>query len=289
VRVLSVVLTQQVLAVVIPVRRPHHHMNVLADRDGRRFRQVPRLVGLEELRDRPASNLSGGQQQRVALARALVHSPRVVLFDEPLSNLDRILRDRMRSELQLLQSRLGFTALFVTHDQDEALGMSDRVLVMNHGVIEQTGPPEQVVEQPATLFAARFLGYWDLLSGSVERIASTGDGTTVVSVRADDGICLHATWRSGEPARTGVSVCLAFRPNRVSLVLDQPPGRNALSGVIESASFLGDRIAYSVRSGSREIRIDGDVGARIAPGQNVTVSFPCEYLHAFPVQVDAAP
>ena len=116
------------------------------------------IVGLSAWREKPATELSGGQQQRVALARALIHEPSLVLFDEPMSNLDAQLRDQMRLELKLLQQQLNFTAIYVTHDQSEAFALAQTVVVMNRGRIETVGPPEEVVRRPKTPFIARFLG-----------------------------------------------------------------------------------------------------------------------------------
>ena len=120
--------------------------------------RILEIVGLSAARDKPAPELSGGQQQRVALARALVHEPRLVLFDEPMSNLDAQLRDQMRLELKVLQDRLGFTAIYVTHDQAEAFALAESVVVMNRGRIETIGSPREVFRRPRTPFVARFLG-----------------------------------------------------------------------------------------------------------------------------------
>src|SRR6187551_2706485 len=131
----------------------------------RRTMRALELVGLAHLADRSATKLSGGQRQRVALARAIVYEPRVVLFDEPLSNLDAKLREQMRIELVRLQHEVGITSIYVTHDQAEALVMSDRVVVMNNGVIQQIGDPQSIYARPATSFVARFIGVANLLDG----------------------------------------------------------------------------------------------------------------------------
>src|SRR6185312_14117266 len=139
--------------------------------------------------DRSAALLSGGQQQRVALARAIAFSPDVLLFDEPLSNLDAKLRAEMRVELRALQRRLGVTSLYVTHDQEEALAISDRVIVMNVGGIEQIGTPEDIYNRPKTRFGADFVGSANLIAG---RIAKKASGPGPIVFKAADGVVLHA-------------------------------------------------------------------------------------------------
>jgi len=165
------------------------------------------LTGLEERRP---GQLSGGQQQRVALARALVIEPRVLLCDEPLGALDRKLRQQMQFELKELQRRLGVTLVFVTHDQEEALAMSDRIAVMNHGRVEQIGAPTEIYERPRTRFVADFIGEINLLE------------------------------EAGKPR--------ALRPEKIRLV---PPAEARLSGVVETANFLGGATLYRVQAGGR--------------------------------------
>jgi ABC-type Fe3+/spermidine/putrescine transport system ATPase subunit len=147
-----------------------------------RVARILELVGLGTSKDKPATELSGGQQQRVALARALIHEPRLVLFDEPMSNLDAQLREQVRLELQVLQARLGFTAIYVTHDQAEAFALAETVVVMNRGRIETVGPPRQVFHRPATPFVARFLGF-NVLQGRVVG-HNTLDGEDSIEPRA---------------------------------------------------------------------------------------------------------
>ena len=148
------------------------------------------IVGLSAARDKPAPALSGGQQQRVALARALVHEPRLVLFDEPMSNLDAQLRDQMRLELKVLQDRLGFTAIYVTHDQAEAFALAETVVVMNRGRIETIGPPREVFRRPRTPFVARFLGL-NVWPGELLGPTSAGpEGQRYAQVALADGFSL---------------------------------------------------------------------------------------------------
>ena len=209
------------------------------------------------------TQLSGGMQQRVALARALVIRPRVLLLDEPLAALDRKLREEMRAELREIQRAVGITTVFVTHDQDEALGLSDRVAVMNAGRIEQLGSPRDVYDQPATAFVADFIGASSALEGRVV------DGHTVV---LPGGRSIEV--RLAHPLTPGTAVRLLIRPERVEL---GGAGPNALPARVASAMFLGDR---------SEVRLELDGGLRVvaiapgaavlAPGDRVSVTLPPE-------------
>lgn len=244
-----------------------------------RTRAILQLVGLGDLHDRPAAALSGGQQQRVALARALVHEPQVVLFDEPLSNLDANLRERMRTELQLLQARLGFTAIFVTHDQQEALSLSDRIIVMNRGRLEQEGTPQDVFQNPATAFTARFLGYANVFAGEVADIADAGK----VRIDLGDGVLLAARWRASEPARKGERGTIAFRADRVAVEPrgTVPPGDNVIAGDIEAAAFLGTFIDYTIHAGPLQIKAEGPVDKPFVRGDAVQIRISPAQCHAF--------
>jgi ABC-type Fe3+/spermidine/putrescine transport system ATPase subunit len=244
-----------------------------------RTRNILQLVGLGELHDRSAAALSGGQQQRVALARALVHEPSVVLFDEPLSNLDANLRERMRTELQLLQSRLGFTAIFVTHDQQEALSLSDRIIVMNKGLLEQEGTPQEVFQHPETPFTARFLGYANAFSGEIADVGTSG----VVRIDLGKGIALQARWRSPQSAKNGEGGMVAFRADRVDVLPPGalPVGDNVFSGAVETAAFLGTFIDYTIQAGDLQVKAEGEVDRPFARGDAVQVRVPAEQCHAF--------
>jgi iron(III) transport system ATP-binding protein len=243
-----------------------------------RTRAVLGLVGLGDLQRRSAADLSGGQQQRVALARALVHEPSVVVFDEPLSNLDANLRERMRSELRLLQSRLGFTAIFVTHDQKEALSLSDHIVIMNKGMIEQTGSPQEIFANPATAFTARFLGYSNVFPG---RVAAIGDAG-VVQIDLGEGLRLSAIWRSAAPPRSGEDSTVAFRADRVVVQpAYQQSGENVFAGEVEAAAFLGTSFDYTIKSGKLEIQAEGSVDRPVARDQVVSMHVPAEHCHAF--------
>jgi ABC-type Fe3+/spermidine/putrescine transport system ATPase subunit len=242
--------------------------------------EILKLVGLEKLQDRPASQLSGGQQQRVALARALVHEPSVVLFDEPLSNLDANLRDRMRAELQTLQGRLGFTAIYVTHDQQEAMALSDRVAIMHDGSIVQEGPPRKVFQYPTSAFTARFLGYSNGFEGEVTEVETAADGTAKVAIDVD-GQPLWAHWRSAEKPRKGAAGVVAFRADRVVLDTTDRTDGNILTGDVEALAFLGSRFEYTIRCGRMEIKVDGSPDHPVAAGTRVSLRVLPEHCHAF--------
>jgi iron(III) transport system ATP-binding protein len=243
-----------------------------------RTRAALELVGLGDLARRSAADLSGGQQQRVALARALVHEPQVVLFDEPLSNLDANLRERMRTELQLLQARLGFTAIFVTHDQEEALSLSDHIVIMNRGLVEQEGSPQDIFKNPATAFTARFLGYSNAFPGQVTAIVNA----EIVQIDLGDGFRLLARWRSPTPPRGGQDSMVAFRADRVTVQLrGQQTGDNMLGGTVEAAAFLGAKFDYTIKSGNLEIQAQGLADHPVARGQAVSLHIPAEHCHAF--------
>ncbi|TDL78272.1 ABC transporter ATP-binding protein [Palleronia sediminis] len=192
------------------------------------------LVGLTGMADRLPSELSGGQQQRVAVARALVLEPQVLLLDEPLSNLDARLRRRVRTEIRDLQQRLGFTAVYVTHDQEEALAVSDRIVVMREGRIAQQGSPRELYEAPASEFIADFIGEANVLPCEVLSIEG-GDASVRVG-----GATLTLPARDAAPGPAK----LAARANAIRLT----PGPGPLTGRILSAAYLGDHMEYEVET-----------------------------------------
>ncbi len=204
----------------------------------RRVGEALELVNLGGLAGRKAAQLSGGQQQRVALARALVLRPRVLLLDEPLGALDARLRKNLQVELKALQAELGITFVFVTHDQEEALTMSDRIAVMNEGSVEQAGPPREVYEEPRTVFVADFLGVSNLLAA--EAVGPDGDACAVRvgdrTFRAQQG----ATEARGE-------VKVMIRPERIAIEPLATVGDNRLPGLVERAVFLGGAHEVHVR------------------------------------------
>jgi iron(III) transport system ATP-binding protein len=224
------------------------------------------LVQLERLASRPAPMLSGGQQQRVALARAVASEPAVLLLDEPLSNLDAKLRDDMRHEIKTLVRRLETTTLYVTHDQLEALSMSDRVALLNEGVIVQEGEPRDVYLRPADSFAANFLGRTNLLEGRVAD-ADTGKVETRWGVLQ----CALPPWAS-----RGTEVTVGFRPESVVLA-DAKATEDGLQGKVAHTSFVGDAIEYQIElDGGRVVRAKGQPFVVFDEGRDVVVRVPAE-------------
>jgi spermidine/putrescine transport system ATP-binding protein len=205
--------------------------------------EIVDLAGREQRRPR---ELSGGQQQRVALARALVNHPKALLLDEPLGALDLKLRQAMQVELKRIQREVGITFVYVTHDQNEALTMSDRIAVMNDGVIEQLGPPRDIYEHPKTRFVAGFIGTSNLLTGTLSRVT---DGTGVIEVGPDERILVPAA-EAGLSA--GQAVELTVRPEKIDLVggpgAPGAPGSCALRGTVTEVVYLGTSTSFSVRT-----------------------------------------
>src|SRR6185312_13817896 len=183
------------------------------------------LVGLGHLAARYATKLSGGQRQRVALARAIVYEPKVVLFDEPLSNLDAKLREQMRVELVRLQQEVGITSIYVTHDQAEALVMSDRVIVMDKGVIQQVGDPQTIYARPANAFVASFIGTANLLPGVL--IGRTGDLCDIEVPLGRERAPLRLRAAGGDGAAKGQKLILSVRPEDIRLHAERPDGMSA--------------------------------------------------------------
>jgi ABC-type Fe3+/spermidine/putrescine transport system ATPase subunit len=237
-----------------------------ADRD-QRIRRVLAKVGLEAQLDRPATMLSGGQQQRVALARAIVYEPKVLLFDEPLSNLDAKLREAMRLELRRLQAELGITSLYVTHDQEEAMVVSDRVIVMKGGHIQQIGSPSDIYDRPANRFVADFIGSSNLLDAKVLR--SQGNAVFVETAVLPGAEIACATVGAIEP---GSKVTLSFRPEHATLSVEPPSGdQNVLSGHVSGRINMGSHLDYRVAIGKAEVRVSAPRSVEIPLSQNVAV------------------
>ena len=235
--------------------------------------EVLGLVGLGGHERQLPNQLSGGEQQRVALARAIVIRPRVLLFDEPLSNLDATLRVHMRREIQQLQKQLSITAVYVTHDQEEAMAISDRIVVMNGGVMVQEDTAEALYRRPASDFVARFIGRTNLLAARV--LAAEADGTEVDV----DGLRLRLATASPHAA-PGRSVRLVVRPEVVGLA---PPGATGLPGTVVSRMFLGEKVEYQVRTAGGLLQVTSyNPGAGFAPGAAVTLTLPAEGIAILP-------
>jgi len=217
------------------------------DRDEvrRRVAGALELVQLTGREQRRPSQLSGGQQQRVALARALVNEPKVLLLDEPLGALDLKLRQAMQLELKDLQARVGITFVYVTHDQEEALTMSDRIGVMDAGRLLQVGTPEEIYERPTSPMVADFIGDTNLLRATVK-----GDG----QIALDDAQIVHA--ETAQPA--GSEIVLTLRPERLHVAgadADVDPAHNALDGTVARRVYLGNAVSYDVRAGEVTLRV----------------------------------
>ncbi|MPZ24880.1 MAG: ATP-binding cassette domain-containing protein [Micromonosporaceae bacterium] len=230
------------------------------------------LVQLPGFGHRGANELSGGQQQRLALARALVQRPKVLLLDEPLSNLDAKLRRRMRLELKEIQSRLGLTMVYVTHDQSEALAMSDTLVVMHDGRIVQQGHPEALYDLPASHFVADFLGWAAIAGGPVGAAAdgdesATQDGTVVVQAASGP-----IRSRTGHQLAAGERVVVMAPPDRVRLAGTAPPGGNRIRGRVRAGGFLGGSREYLVDCSSYELRMVLDPDTSLDVGAEVELS-----------------
>ena len=222
------------------------------------------LVRLGGMADRYPSQLSGGQQQRVAFARALVYEPDVLLLDEPLSNLDAALREEMRLELKELQTDTGITTIFVTHDQVEAMVMSDIIVVMNHGNIEQMGGPREIYQKPANQFVAGFVGISNFLEGEV---AGPADSNGLFPCKVGGGVLnCHATG-----VCPGAKVSLSIRPEDWVASLERPPdgATNSIECRVEKAVYMGGVLELWLSAGGQQIRVHGhrlplpDIGATI--------------------------
>ncbi len=235
-----------------------------------RVREVLELVDMAPYEKRYPHQLSGGQQQRVALARALVYSPTVLLLDEPFSNLDAKLRERARTWVKDLQHRLGLTTIFVTHDQDEALSMSDRVVVMDRGVIQQVGTPEEVYRQPANRFVAEFVGRVNLIDGTV---ASVDGGSVVVEV---NGSGQRLTLAAPDDTSLASNVTVAVRPEAVTLAPADGAstnGTNTFDASVETVAFLGDHYEYELNAGTLALTVQSP---QRVPGERIRVHIPAE-------------
>jgi iron(III) transport system ATP-binding protein len=250
----------------------------------RKVGDVLALTELHGLENRSPNQLSGGQQQRVALARALVMEPKVLLFDEPLSNLDAKLRVQMRSEIRRIQQELGITSVYVTHDQDEAMVLSDQIIIMHLGRLQQAGSAVEIYRRPQTRFVADFIGRANFLP---VRVLTAGAGQWQVRLMEIDLLVPAA---AAGVASTGAALLLA-RPESVHLSAGPPPGQPSLPGVVRRASYLGSQVEYDVTVGETLITsILYDPGEQdlFAPGAQVALSFLERNLYLLPVDSASA-
>jgi iron(III) transport system ATP-binding protein len=235
------------------------------------------LVHLSGLEDRPAPYLSGGQQQRLALARALVSEPRVLLLDEPLSNLDAKLREEMRLEIRQVVERLGVTTLFVTHEQIEALTMSDVMAVMNDGRIIQEGSPNEIYAKPKGAFVADFIGRSNFLAGKITALTGS-NGSATATVDTPIG-AIHA--RVESEAQIGDTVTVAIRPENVALLPHgQQSSHNEFAGTIDTIVYVGNLLDCVVSVGKERVRLQLQPSAAVDRGAQVRLAFPVEYCLA---------
>ena len=245
----------------------------------RKVKDVLALVGLTDFAQRRPNQLSGGQQQRVALARTLAIEPKVLLLDEPLSNLDAKLRVQMRQELKSLQRRLGITTIFVTHDQEEALTTCDRIAVMDQGVIQQIGTPMELFDSPVNRFVANFVGTINFVEGHVE---NSPNGSSFLSELLGK-IALPAATPVGATTRAA----LALRPHTINIIAEPAVPTNASRGSINvpgnilEREFLGEFVRYHINANGTELIVDQShqVGSEIyATGRSVTLGIPANAL-----------
>jgi iron(III) transport system ATP-binding protein len=232
------------------------------------------MVGLGAFAKRPATQLSGGQQQRLALARAFTREPRLLLLDEPLSNLDAQLREQMRVELKRLQQETGVTAVYVTHDQTEALAISDRIAVMQDGKIVQIGAPKEIYSRPSSEFVAQFIGRTNLLRGTLSRDA-TAESVAPVKTEMGELLCFFP-----KASGAGNPVSLVVRPEHIAIAINngeaaQPTSTNRLTGEVKREIYLGEIVEYLVAVGGGEILVRAPSGGA-AKGDAVTLTFPAE-------------
>ena len=248
---------------------------VARDVQRRKVEHALELVELGDLSQRLPRELSGGQQQRVALARALVYEPEILLLDEPLSALDRKLRERMQRDLRQLQQRLGITTIFVTHDQEEALILSDRVAVMSDGEIVQIGSPREIYEHPESYFVADFVGRTNRFACEV-----TGNVDGRARLATESGLRLEA--RTARPLKRGDRVYAVIRPEKIDLALDGAAA-DALEAKVESIDYLGAVTYYNCRTddGSELVVARQNLSpadARIVRGQTLRLAIAPEHV-----------
>ena len=251
----------------------------LKDVDGRVTRALAQ-VGIPQLRDQYPSQMSGGQQQRVALARSLAVDPPVVLFDEPLSNVDAKVRDQLRQELVLMQRTIRFAGVYVTHDQHEAMQLADRMAVMDNGAIVQIDTPLQVYRHPVSRYVACFVGQANELQASV---SGPGDDTERIELGTVLGP-LQAVAERGSALRAGTRVRVIIRPEDIKLVVGEvPAGSNVFRGAIQAVMFSGAHVEYRLRVGTQQLHARSDTNrALLREGEEVAVAFDPAVVYVFP-------
>ena len=220
----------------------------------KRVAEALRLVRLEGMGNRPTGKMSGGQQQRVALARALILQPKILLLDEPLAALDRRLRKDMQFELKKLQHELGIAFLCVTHDQEEALAMSDQIVVMNSGHVEQIGTPKEIYQSPKTRFAAGFIGEMNFI-----KAVATGSGASTTSYEGAGGLRVS----SSTPTSPGDAVTLAIRPEHLRISTGSGGISSAISGTVIDSSYLGTNTRIEINASGTTLHVETEGAATV--------------------------
>ncbi len=219
-----------------------------------RIESILEVVELAGYGDRAIDQLSGGEQQRIALARAIVNEPSIILLDEPLASLDRKLRQHMKFELQRIQQETGITFLYVTHDQEVAMSVSDRMIVLNEGEIEQEGSVRDIYERPATRFVAQFMGDLNVLSGTV-----VDRPTDAVTIQTDDDTYTIPVEGVGAPVDTGDVIDVGVRPTHVRL-LDRDASEGTLPGIVTNHIYAGDETVYTVDVAGTTFQVESETG-----------------------------
>lgn len=253
-------------------------------------KDVLQLVGLQDFHDRPATRLSGGQQQRVALARALVYRPSLLLLDEPFSNLDARLRDEMRSEVKAIQREVGIAVLFVTHDQEEALSMSDRIVVMNKGRVLQIGTPEELYNKPANPMVRDFLGHNLVFRGEVIEVSSD----TVACSLGESGVRIEGSVTAGHQMPTIGDPCeISIRPAQTEVRREHlsdestPLASNQFRAKVMATLFLGDRRELQIETPrGQKARVFASLADDHVEGENVILDLPKEHVLVWPLGVN---
>ena len=237
------------------------------DEINKKVKGVLELVHLSGLEDRLAPNLSGGQQQRVALARALVYNPKLILFDEPLSNLDAPLREEMRGELKLLQKRIGITAIYVTHDRAEALSLSDELVIMENGMIRATGAPAELLEKPPNSYAAVLLAGMSIVNA---RVAEAKNGNVILEVPFGKVHCKSADMKDGEKMK------LCLRADQMNLMKAPNNGTNVFAATVVAVTHGGYLVEYKLMLNDQAVKVVKEPAKALAAsvGDKVYVEFP---------------
>jgi iron(III) transport system ATP-binding protein len=251
--------------------------------------EILERVGLAERIDQMATSLSGGQQQRVALARAMVNRPTLMLFDEPLSNLDATLRLSMRTQIRELHDALGTTSVYVTHDQEEAIALADRVVVMNAGRIEQVGSPRDLYTSPVNAFVADFMGFQNILEGAIGDIAADGYGVGIAGTSAAIRVAGSA------PGPVGTPITVAFRASHVR-VDAEPSAASRFTGRVRTCTYLGSCMRVLVDVGGVLVRAQVDESELgrfgpddLSPGRDVVLGIPAAQVVPLPGEAPGTP